>query len=73
MQDTIYIRDELVLEAQREPDGPHILLRRLDEPGTVCAYLNEVRYMADAMCSMAADVAGMIAGDDESEVIEGDF
>ena len=30
MQDTIYVRDELALEAH--PDGPNILLRRGDEP-----------------------------------------
>ena len=41
MQDTIYIRDELVLEAH--PDGPYILLRREGEPGSVQVRLNEVR------------------------------
>jgi hypothetical protein len=47
MQRTIYIRDELVLEAH--PEGPHILLRREGEPDAVRIYLNEVRYLADAM------------------------
>jgi hypothetical protein len=32
MQNTIYIRDELVLEAH--PEGPYILLRREGESGT---------------------------------------
>ena len=52
---TIYIRDELALEAH--PDGPYILLRREGEPGTVRVCLNEVRYLADALCSMAAEMA----------------
>ena len=55
MKDTIYIRDELVLEAH--PDGPYILLRREGEPGSVQVRLNEVRYLIEALCSMAADVA----------------
>ena len=63
MQHTIYIRDELVLEAH--PDGPYILLRREGEPGSVRVYLNEVRYLADALCSMAAEVAGVVVGDEE--------
>ena len=63
MPNTIYIRDELVLEAGLDADGPHILLRREGEPGTVRVYLNEVRYLADALCSMAADTAGAAAGD----------
>jgi len=57
VNDTICIRDELVLEAH--PDGPYILLRREGEPGTVRVYLNGVRYLADAMCSMAAEMAGL--------------
>ena len=40
MQHTIYIRDELVLEARL--DGSYILLRREGEPGSVRIYLNEV-------------------------------
>lgn len=63
MQRTIYIRDELVLEAH--PDGSYILLRREGEPGSVCVYLNEVRYLTDATCSMAAKMAGLIVGDEE--------
>ena len=62
MQRTIYIRDELVLEAY--PDGPYILLRREGQPNAVRIYLNEVRYLADAMCTMAAQVAGPVVGDD---------
>ena len=54
---TIYIRDELVLEAH--PDGPYILLRREGLPGTVRVYLNEVRYLADALCTMAVQAAGV--------------
>ena len=65
MQHTIYIRDELVLDAHPEGDRPHVLVRREGEPGSVCAHLNEVRYLADAMCSMAAEMAGHIAGDDD--------
>jgi hypothetical protein len=64
MQDTIYIADELVLEAH--PDGPYILLRREGEPGSVRVHLHEVRYLADALCSMAAGVVGMIVGDEDS-------
>jgi len=60
MQHTIYIRDDLVLEAH--PDGRYILLRREGETGSVRAYLNEVRYLADAMCTMAAGMAGQISG-----------
>jgi hypothetical protein len=55
MQYTIYIRDELVLEAHPESDGPHILLRREGEPGSVRIYLNEVRYLAAAMRMIAAE------------------
>ena len=62
MQHTIYIRDELVLEAP--PDGRYILLRREDEPGSVRIYLNEVRYRAGAMWAMAAQVPGPVVGDD---------
>jgi len=64
MQDTIHIGDGLVLEAR--PDGRYILLRREGEPGAVCIYLNEVRHLADAMCEMAAGIAGHVVGDDES-------
>jgi hypothetical protein len=63
VKDTIYIRDELVLEAH--PEGPYILIRREGEPGSVHVNLNEVRYLADAMCSMAAEIAGYLVGDDE--------
>jgi hypothetical protein len=63
VKDTIYIRDELVLEAH--PEGPHIVIRREEEPGSVRVYLNEVRYMADVLCSMAAEMAGYRIGDDE--------
>jgi hypothetical protein len=63
MQRTIYIRDELVLEAH--PDGPHLLLRRQGEPGAVRIHLNEVRYLADAMCAMAAEVVGFLAANGE--------
>ena len=59
MQHVIYIRDELILEA----DAPHILLRRVDEPNTIRICLNEVRYLADALCSMAAEMAGRVVGD----------
>jgi hypothetical protein len=62
VQRTIYIRDELVLEAH--PDGSYILLRREGEPGSVCIYLNEVRYLADAMCAIVAEIAGLVAGDE---------
>ena len=65
MKDTIYIRDELVLEAYPDPDNPHIRLRREGEPSTVRVYLNEVRYLAEAMCAMAAEMAGFLAGDAE--------
>jgi hypothetical protein len=63
MQDVIYIREELVLEAH--PDGRYILLRREGEPGVVRIYLNEVRHLADAMCAMAAGMAGLLAVDSE--------
>lgn len=61
MQHTIYIRDELVLEACL--DGRYILLRREGEPASVRICLNDVRYLADALCSMAAEMAGVMAGD----------
>lgn len=53
-----------MLEAH--PEGPYILLRREGEPGSVRVYLKEVRYLADAVCAMAAQTAGLAAGDDES-------
>ena len=59
MQDTIYIRDELVLEARS--DGPCILLGREGEPGSVQVRLNEVRCLIEALCSMA----GVVVGDDD--------
>lgn len=62
MKDTIQIRDELALEAH--PEGLYILLRRDGEPASVRVYLNEVRYLADALCSMAAGMAGHVVGDD---------
>jgi hypothetical protein len=62
VQKTIYIRDDLMLEAH--PDGPYILLQREGEPGAVRIYLNEVRHLADAMCEMAAEIAGLVAGDE---------
>ena len=49
----------VVLEAH--PDGPYILLRREGEPGSVRVHLNEVRYLADALCSMAAEMARCVA------------
>jgi hypothetical protein len=52
-----------VLEAH--PDGPYILLRREGERGSVRICLNEVRYLADAMCWMAAGVAGFVVGGEE--------
>jgi hypothetical protein len=61
-QDTIHIRDELVLVAH--PDGRHILLRREGEPGAVRIYLDEVRYLADAVCAMAAEMGGSVVGDE---------
>ena len=45
MQHTITIRDELVLEAHPEGGSPHILLRRVGEPGAVRIQVNEVRYL----------------------------
>ena len=65
VQDIIFIADELVLEAH--PDGPYILLRREGEPGSVRVYLDEVRYLADALCSMAAEVARAIVGDEDDQ------
>ena len=63
MKHSLRIRDELVLEAH--PDGMHILLRREGEAAPVRIYLNEVRYLADAMCVMAAEVAGFVVGGEE--------
>jgi hypothetical protein len=63
VRDTIYIRDELVLEAH--PEGPYIVLRREGEPSAVRIYLNELRHLADAMCSMATEVAGLVVGEEE--------
>jgi hypothetical protein len=64
VQHTIYIRDELVLEAHL--DRLYILLRRECAPDSVRICLNEVRYLADALCSMAAEMAGVTTGDDPS-------
>jgi hypothetical protein len=36
--------------------APHILLRSAGEPDTVRVYLNEVRYLADALYSMVAEI-----------------
>ena len=58
-----------MLEAH--PDGPYILLRREGEPGAVRIYLNEVRYLADAMCAMAGEVAGLVAESHEPEDRDG--
>jgi hypothetical protein len=63
MQRTIYTRDELVLEAH--PEGPYILLRREGEPGSAHVYVNEVCHLADTLCAMAAEMAGVLAGDDQ--------
>ena len=63
VQHIIYIRDELVLEAH--PEGPYILLRREGQPDAVRISLNEVRYLAEVMCAMAAEMAGFLAGDAE--------
>jgi len=49
----------VVLEAH--PDGPYILLRREGEPGSVRVHLNEVRYLAEAMCTTAAAGARRVA------------
>ena len=51
--------------ATNSSSKPHILLSRAGEPDTVRIYLNEVRYLADAMCSMAAEMAGRIVGDED--------
>jgi hypothetical protein len=65
MQHAIYSADELVLEAH--PDGPYILPRREGEVGEVRVYLNEMRYLADALCSMAAGVAGVMVGNEDDQ------
>ena len=64
MQSTIHIHDELILEAHLDADEPHILLRREGEPGSVRVHLNEVRYLISALASMAAEMAGVMVGDD---------
>lgn len=66
LQRTIYIRDELMLEAHS--DEKHILLRREGEPGSVRVYLNEVRCLADAPCSIAAEMARFVVGDEADDV-----
>jgi hypothetical protein len=65
MQRVVYIRDELVLKAHPEVDGPHIPLRREGKPDLVRTQLNEVRYLVDAMVDVAAQIAGHVVGDDE--------
>ena len=65
MQHIICVRDELVLAAHPEVDSPHILFQREGESGAVRVYLNEVRYLADAMRDMAAQIAGHVVGDDK--------
>ena len=66
MQDTVHIGAGLVLEAHA--DGLYIVLRREGERVAVRIFLDEVRHLADAMCSMAAEMAGHVAGDDDSDV-----
>jgi hypothetical protein len=61
----IHIQDRLFDEAHLDGDASHILLRREGEPGTVRAYLNEVRYLTDALCSVAAEIARRVVGDEE--------
>jgi hypothetical protein len=61
MQRTIYIRDEPAVEAH--PEERHILIRREGEPDSVRVYLNEVRYLADALYTMAAEMVGYLSGD----------
>ena len=51
-----------MLKAHPESDNSHILLRREGESGVVRVYLNEVRYLADAMLDMAAQIAGHAVG-----------
>jgi hypothetical protein len=63
MQDTIHIGDGLVLEAHS--DGPYILLGREGESIAVRIFVHEVRYLADAMCEMAAGIAEPLTGDGE--------
>jgi hypothetical protein len=58
---TIYICDELALEAHPDCASPHILLQREREHGAVCIQVNEVRHLADAMRDMAAQIAGQVA------------
>ncbi len=60
MEDIIHVGHGLVLEAC--PDGPHILLRREGEPGAVRIFLNEVRYLADAMCARAESFCARTSG-----------
>jgi hypothetical protein len=55
MQDTIYIRDERVLEAKPGPDSLHILLCREGERGAVRMHLNKVGYLAHPLCSIAGE------------------
>jgi len=62
MQGTVHIREELVLEAH--PDGPYMLLGREGKLGSVRVYLGKVRHLAGAICAMAAQIAGLIVGDD---------
>jgi hypothetical protein len=47
---------ECRVKAHLHGDAPHILLSRAGEPDAVCVYLNEVQYLADALCSMAAEM-----------------
>jgi hypothetical protein len=42
-----------------DADQPHS-----GEPGTVRVHLNDVRYLISALGSMAAEMAGVIVGDD---------
>jgi hypothetical protein len=65
VQHTITIHDELVLEAHPKGDYPRILLRREVETDAARTYLNKVRYLADAMLDMAAQIAGHVVGDEE--------
>jgi hypothetical protein len=59
------IQAPLVRRGTSQKRKPHIRLRREGKPGAVPVYLNEVRYLADAMLDMAAQIAGHVVGDDE--------
>ena len=51
--------------AHSDRDNPYVLVWREGESGTVRMVLDEVRYLADALASMAAEIAEVVSESDD--------